>query len=184
MDYFMDFDLVDLSSVVMSSNFETCHAFAPKERQSNSTSLQKLFGLLVPSTPLLITFLLASFFYLLAAFLFALTIERCFRPQLRSSRTITERPNFVGKFCSFIANQFRGNLMHLDKSGVRRILLITYVLFMSLVQIVLSMNIKTEKIIVDTADLIHSEETLRNTKRTACFHGMRLRISNRLVFLN
>lgn len=168
MDFFIEIGVVDLSSVTMASNYEICHAFAPKERLSNSTSLHELFDLLVPSTPLLVTFLVASFFYLLSAILFAQTIKRCFDHPRRSSRTATKKRNFIQNFGSW----FQSNLELLGHSGVRRILLITYILFMSLVQIVISMNIKTEKIIVDTSDLIHSEETLRNTKRTPCFPGM------------
>lgn len=183
MDYFIETGVVDQSSVTMASNYEICHAFAPKERLSNSTSLQELFDLLVPSMPLLVTFLVASFFYLLSAFLFAQTIKRCFDHPSRSSRSTTKKRNFMQKCFSFVAKWFQSNLMLLGHSGVRRILFITYVLFMSLVQIVISMNIKTEKIIVDTSDLIHSEETLRNTKRTPCFPGMAFcsRCSNQLV---
>lgn len=172
-DYFISDGLVDLSSVVKSSNFELFHAIVPKERQSNRTSLQELFNLLFPSTPLLAWFLVANFFYLISAFLLARTIRKClnFDSPVRPRQKASSKRSFLSEFGSSAKQQLRDNLWLLRRSDLCRILLITYVLFLFLVQTMLSMNIKTERVVVDTSEMIHSAESLRRTKRTPCFPG-------------
>lgn len=171
MDYHIDVGLIDHSTVVKSSNIETCHAIEPKAHLSTSTSLQELFGLLIPSTPLLVAFLVVSLFYLLAVFLSALAIKKCFRSSNAPNRTASEKANFR-IFDSFLTRRFRSILILLTRSAACRIFLITFVLFMFFVQNTIRMNIKTEKIIVSTTDLIHSEKSLRETKWIPCFPGM------------
>ena len=171
MDYFIELGMVGLSSVVASSSYETFHSIIPKERQSNGWSLQELFNHLVPSTPLLVSSLVASLFYLLAAFLLAQTVRKCFNSSTHLQRPTSRTASMTNRFGLLVSKQFRSNLRLLRRSRVFRVLLITYVLSTFLVQIMLSMNISTEKIVVDTTDFIHSEESLRNTKRTPCFTG-------------
>lgn len=169
MDYFIEPGLVDHSSVLSASNYEIFQTIDPKERQSKS-SLQELFSLLVPSMPLLISFLVTSVFFVVAVFLIALIIKkRSSNSQVQPGRSRRKR---CKSFIAFIMGQFRSCRKLLRRSRVFRVLLISYVLYIFFVQIVLAMNIKTEKIIVDLSDLIHSEQSLRTTKRTCCFPGM------------
>lgn len=58
------------------------------------------------------------------------------------------------------------------KKNVFKILSLFYVFFNFFILLLISNCIKTEKVIVDVSGLIHSEETLMNTKRKACFLGM------------
>lgn len=178
MDFFMESGRVDLTSVILASSSEIFQTIEPKERQASS-SLQELFSLLVPSMPLLVSFLITSIFLLVAVFLLALTIRKRFNSQVQPIRTTIYRRKPKTTFGFSVVKQLRSYMRSymrsyklLRRSRVFRVLLITYVLFAFLVQIMLSMNIKTEKIIVDTTDLIHSEESLRNTKRRPCFPGM------------
>lgn len=67
MDYFIEPGLVDHSSVVSTSNFEIFQTIDPKELQQNS-SLKELFSLLVPSMPLLVSFLVTGLFFVVALF--------------------------------------------------------------------------------------------------------------------
>ena len=174
----MESNLVDFSPVITASTFQICQIIEPKERQSSSTSFQLLFGLLVPSAPLLISFLAAGLFYLFAAFLLALTIKKCFTAPNRFDRVVffKRRINFGTHFIthsvSSAKNLIQSNLRLLKSCGVYRALLVSFIVFIFLVQTMICMNINVEKIIRNTTDLIDSEESLRKTKKTSCFVGM------------
>lgn len=221
MDLMIEVGLIDHSSVIASTSYQTCHGVQRQERHSHGFGLHELFSTLVPSLPFLVFYLVASLIFFLSAFLFSTTIKKCFNApnQIRAQnrihahnriharsqipaqsqfhapnqiharsqinrRTTAEQPLFRFGFGSFVASQFPERIKLLKRSGVAKILLLAYVLFMFLIRTMLSMNIKTNKIIVNTAELIHSEESLRATKKTPCFLGMKLSTKSQSILIS
>lgn len=142
MDFFMNQELVDFSSVTNSDYYAVAHTINYRSNESNNnTNLYELLNILTPSTNFLNFFLFTNLFYFLSIYLISSFIKN------KSSNQINRKP---------ITIQF---------------LSVSYIVFIFLVRQLISNNIKTEKVIVDVSDLIYSKETLLNTKRKVCFIG-------------
>ena len=149
MDRFISNDLVDFSFPAKSDDYTCGHIIEPKAK-SNSSNFQELFNVLAPSVPFLISFLVANLFYFLSMALIALLAKKCFH----------------------FGNRVKAGPKLLAKLKAYKVLLISYVLMAFFVMQLISMNLNTERVIVDVSDLMHSEETIKSTKRKACFLGL------------
>lgn len=152
MDRFISNDLVDFSFPFKSDDYVVGHMIEPRTK-ADSSSIQKLFNVLAPSVSFFVSFLVANLVYFFWLFLMAVVAKKCF--DLRKRRTKVGAKKLIAKFKAY------------------RVLFVSYVLMNFLVMQLISNNLSTEKVIVDVSGLLHSEEAIKATKRTACFLGLK-----------
>ena len=149
MDRFISSDLVDFSFPFKSDDFVLGHIIEPGAKPPSST-FRELFKVLAPSISFFVSFLGANAFYLLSLGFLTLVAKKGFN----------------------LENQFKIGSKLIAKFKAFKVLLFSYALMTFFVVQLLSNNLSTEQVIVDVSDLMHSEETIRSTKRKACFIGL------------
>ena len=127
--------------------------------KADISSFQELFNVLAPSLGFLISFLAAQLLYFLSVSLIALVARKYFLFENRGK--VKTKP---------LANSW------FRSSKAYKLLHLSYVLMTFLVMTLISSNLSTDQVIVDVSDLMYSEETIRNTKRTACYLGENSRL--------
>lgn len=149
MDRFIQSDLLDFSFPFKSDDFVLGHIIDPQARPHSST-IQELFKVLAPSISFFVSFLTANLFYVLSLMLLALMVRKGVN----------------------LANRLKAGSKFITKLKAYKVMLISYALMTFFVIQLLSNNLSTEKVIVDVSDLMHNEETIKSTKRKACFMGL------------